>query len=165
MIRDGVLFGCDQHVAEWVRRKIPGYAPEARARALGVVRGEDLVAGVVYERFNGVHLEASIAATHPRWASRKALAHLFGYPFRQLGCEAISVLVPSSNLQSLNLATKLGFVPEALIKFAAPDGSALIVLKQFRDSCAWIRGNDEQERRPSASRSRSAEDGGGRGPV
>lgn len=151
IIRDNVLFGCDDLVARWVRRRITGFMPEPNARALGVVRRGDVVAGVVYERFNGVHIEASIAADSAGWASRKALAHLFGYPFRQLGCEAISVIVPASNLVSLNLATKLGFAPEAFVKFAAPDGTHLIVLKMFRDSCDWIRGDDGQGQFEGAS--------------
>lgn len=150
-LRDGVLFGFDDLVARWVRRRIKGFMPELNARALGVVRHGELVAGVVYERFNGVHLEVSIAVDSPLWASRKALAHLFGYPFHQLGCEAISVIVPSTNLASLNLATKLGFQPEAFIKFAAPDGSHLIVLKHFRNTCDWIRGDDGQGQFEGAS--------------
>jgi len=43
-----------------------------------------------------------------------------------------------TNLASLNLATKLGFEIEAMVKFAAHDGSPLVVLKLFRDACRWI---------------------------
>lgn len=134
-----VLFGFDQEVAAWVAERIPGFTPSADARALGVVgKDTNLIAGVVYERWNGVHVEASIAAESPGWASRGTLFRLFNYPFNQLNCEAISVLVPSSNHQSLNLATKLGFEPEAMVKFAAHDGSSLVVLKMFKDNCMWI---------------------------
>lgn len=139
MLRDRVLFGADQLVAQWVKTRIPYINLSPDLRALGVVHDGDLVAGVVFERYNGVHIEASIAADmHKPWASRRTLRHLFGYPFLQQKCEAITVLVPASNLPSLNLATKLGFEMEALIKYAAPDGSPLIVLKQFRDRCRWI---------------------------
>lgn len=51
------------------------------SRALGVVDGDRLIAGVVYERFNGIHMEVSIAAqTGAAWASRQTLRHLFGHP-------------------------------------------------------------------------------------
>ncbi|MEN9925899.1 MAG: hypothetical protein RL268_2025 [Pseudomonadota bacterium] len=134
-----VLFGADRIVAKWVSQRIPGFTASMGATAIGILDGDDLVAGVVYERYNGVHVEASIAALPGRnWASRRALHAIFHYPFVQLGCEAISVLVPSSNLESLNLATKLGFRPEAMVSFAAADGSTLIVLKQFRAECRWI---------------------------
>lgn len=133
-----VLFGFDAEVAQWVAQRIPNFSPSMDATALGVVADGELVAGVVFERWNGVHVEASIAADNPTWANRATLFRLFHYPFEQLGCEAISVLVPSSNPQSLNLATKLGFEPEAIVKFAAHDGSSLVVLKMFKDNCMWI---------------------------
>ena len=139
-----VLFGFDQEVAQWVAQRVSNFAPSADAKALGVVSNGELIAGVVFERWNGVHVEASIAADHQSWANRTTLFRLFNYPFNQLGCEAISVLVPSTNIQSLNLATKLGFELEANIKFAAHDGSSLVVLKMFRGKCRWIEKSNGQ---------------------
>lgn len=134
-----VLFGADDLVIRWASRAIPGFTPSPGAKALGVVHKGELIAGVIYERFNGVHMEVAITAKHGSpWASRQALKHLFGYPFVQMGCVAISALVPMSNLTSLNLATKLGFEPEAYVKYAAPDGSPMVVLKMFRENCRWI---------------------------
>jgi RimJ/RimL family protein N-acetyltransferase len=147
-IVDGVLYGADVPVARWVERRVAGYTLHGGERALGVLRGEKLVAGVIYDRFNGIHIEATIAAeAGSAWARRAVLRHLFGYPFHQLGCLAISVVVPSTNRASLNLATKLGFTPEAIVRFAAHDGSSLVVLKMFRDNCKWIgdHGQEEQQ--------------------
>lgn len=154
-----VLFGADEQVARWVARRIDGMTVSAGARALGVERDGKIVAGVVYENFNGVHCAVSIAAVPGSgWADRRTLAALFGYPFEQLDCLAISVTVPMSNLPSLNLATGLGFEPEALIAFAAPDGGPLVVLKMFRDTCRWLGYGQGKQ---GASTARSAEDGGG----
>ena len=134
-----VIYGADHQIAGWLAERIPGYKPDQGVRALGIMKRKKLVAAVSYERFNGVHIEASIAAEPgSRWADRSTLFHIFNYPFNQLGVKAISVTVPMSNLQSLNLATKLGFEPEALIAFAAQDGSTLVVLKQFKHACRWI---------------------------
>lgn len=134
-----VLFGADDLVIRWAGRAIHGFIPSPGAKALGVVHKGELIAGVIYERFNGVHMEVAITAKHGSpWAGRQVLKHLFGYPFVQMGCVAISALVPMSNLTSLNLATKLGFEPEAYVKFAAPDGSPMVVLKMFRENCRWI---------------------------
>lgn len=142
VIRQGrVLFGADDLVIRWAGRAIPGFMASPGAKALGVLNkdGTDLVAGVIYERFNGVHMEVAITArAGTRWASRHTLLHLFGYPFNQMNCLCISALVPMSNLQSLNLATKLGFEPEAYVKYAAPDGSPMVVLKLFKENCKWI---------------------------
>lgn len=152
-----VIYGMDNLVARWVAKRIPSYQVSPGSRAIGIAKGDDLVAGVVYERWNGVHIEASIAAERgSAWASRSALFAMFYYPFVTLNCEAISVLVPASNLESMNLATKLGFEPEALIKYAAHDGSTLVVLKQFREQCRWLRHGQGKQR---ASAPRSAGDG------
>lgn len=133
-----VIFGFDREVGAWVEARIDGYVYDG-APALGVWRQDRLVAGVTYDRYNGRHCEVSIAAVErSRWASRRTLGTLFAYPFVQLQCEALSVIVPSTNLPSLNLATKLGFRPEAIIRLAAHDGSDLVVLKMFRDDCRWI---------------------------
>lgn len=139
-----VVFGADAEISQWVARQIPGYAVGPGSRALGVIKRDQLVAGVVFERYNGVHVEVAIAAvTGSRWADRRTLFALFDYPFNQLGCEAITVLVSSTNLESLNLAMKLGFQPQAYVPFAAPDGSTLIVLQMFRSACGWI-GNEQK---------------------
>lgn len=144
---DDVLYGADRQVAGWVSDRIPGFEASDCARAIGVLKRGAMAAGVVYERWNGVHIEAAIAADHALpWANRTTLRAIFAYPFITLGCEAISVSVPSSNLASMNLATKLGFAPEAIIRFAAHDQSSLVVLKMFRETCKWI-GDDGQKGR------------------
>lgn len=152
-----VVFGADTQVTNWVADRIPGFIMPDEPRALGVVRGGRMAAGVVFERYNGVHVEASIAAdARGQWASKATLRTLFSYPFETLGCKAISVIIPSSNLQSLNLATKLGFTPEAIVQFAAHDGSSLIVLKMFRENCKWM---DEHGKRKSTNPARSVQNG------
>lgn len=134
-----VLFGADRQVCAWVAERIPGFHPDPQARALGVVKNRSMVAAVVFERYNGVHVEASIAAeSGSGWADRRTLHALFFYPFVTLGCEAITVLVPCTNLSSINLATKLGFTMEAIVTYAAHDGGGLLVLKMLRNDCPWI---------------------------
>lgn len=141
-----VIYGADDEIADWVAQRIPGYVRAPGAVALGVIADSRIAAGVIYERCNGLHVEASIAATPgAAWADRRVLFHLFAYPFLQLGVEAITVLVPLDNAESLNLATKLGFHQIALVPFAAHHGQPLVVLQQYRDQCRWLRhGQGEQ---------------------
>jgi RimJ/RimL family protein N-acetyltransferase len=144
-----LVYGADADITQWCANQIPGFRISSEARAIGVIKGKELVAGVVYENWNGIHLEVSIAATvGSGWATRDTLRGLFAYPFLDLGCEWISVIVPSSNMPSLNLATKLGFSPEAIIRFAAHDQSDIIVLKLHRDFCRWIDHGQKRRERP-----------------
>lgn len=145
VIRTGkMLYGADLEVARWVASRVPDYTFSPDCRAIGIMHGDDLVAGVIYERCNGFNVEATIAAEPgARWADRTTLAALFDYPFRQLGVRAVTVLVAMTNLPSLNLATKLGFDPSAYVPFAAHDGSPLVILQQRKEQCRWI--SHEQE--------------------
>lgn len=136
-----LIYGFNHEVGQWVADRIDGYSVGENATAIGVLNVEktDLVAGVTYENWNGVNIEAAIAVDDQTWCNKSVLKGLFGYPFLQLGCEAITISVASSNAASLNIAVKMGFEAEAIIKFAAHDGSSLVVLKMFRDKCRWIR--------------------------
>lgn len=139
-VQDRVVYGMDQAVLAWMAQRIPAFSYRQDTRALGVVDAKGTpVAGVSYDDYNGVHVQAAIAAD-PRsaWCSRRVLYHIFAYPFVQLDCHAISLIVAASNLLSLNLATKLGFRGEAIIKCAAYDRSDVIVLKMFREECRWL---------------------------
>lgn len=136
-----VIYGHDAEVMDFVAARIPHFMRAEGSRALGVAHNKKLVAGVVYEHWNGVNINVSIAVDDKRWATKETLYQLFHYPFIALNCECITILVPHTNLKSLNLATKLGFQTEALVKFAAPDASHLIVLKLFKDNCRWINSN------------------------
>lgn len=134
-----VIYGADRELSAWAAKRIPGYFATHGATALGVVRDEELAAAVIYERFNGVHCEVTIVvAQRATWANRRTLFALFDYPYRQLGCLALSATIPASNLQSLNLCAKLGFEAVALVKFAAHDGGALVVMQQERKNCRWL---------------------------
>lgn len=135
---DRVLYGFDRDVIQWVGQRIPGLIVTPSARALGVALGEDLAAGVVYDQFNGVNIMASIAVDDPRAQSRAVARRLLEYPFVTLGCKSITVWIASTNLPSLNLAARIGFKPEAMIRYAAPDGSTLVVMKMLREECRWI---------------------------
>jgi hypothetical protein len=161
--RGAVIYGADQEIARWVGRQIPNYTVTPDAKSLGVVKGGRIVAGVTYERCNGFHVEASIAAVSgSAWADRRTLFDLFAYPFLQLGVEVVTVLVAMSNLESLNLATKLGFDPVAHLPFVAWDGSPLVILQMKRDQCRWL---DYGQRKQGTGSARPIQDGRSRSAI
>ncbi len=140
-----VLFGADEIVGRWIEERLEAYQYMKGTPALAIVKNSKPVAAVAYDRFNGVHVEATIVSEDKAWYNRSNMHAIFYYPFVTLGCEAISVCVPASNLSSLNLALRMGFKPEAYVTFAAHDGSALVVLKMFRENCTWIERNGKKQ--------------------
>lgn len=138
--RNAVVYGADREIAQWVGRNITDFILSPDARSLGVVKDDRIVAGIVYDRCNGHNIEASIAAIPGSgWADRNTLFQLFAYPFLQLGVQAVTVLVSMANLESMNLATKLGFQPIAIVPFAAQDGAPLVILQMTIEQCEWLK--------------------------
>ncbi|MEM1149290.1 MAG: hypothetical protein AAGI03_01865 [Pseudomonadota bacterium] len=141
------VFGADALMHRFLKHHIPWHQPTSDP-TIGVRKNGKLVAAVAYSDFNGAHMIATIAAVPGSgWADRTTLFTLFAYPFIQMECKAITVLVAASNPRSLNLATKLGFKGEAIVTYAAHDGTDLLVLKMKRGECRWLRHGQQQVRK------------------
>lgn len=159
-----ILFGDDERVARWVADRVDGFVLREGSPALGVLKDDRLVAGVVFDDYNGIHASVSIAAEPGvLWATRRTLFGLFHYPFVTLDCIALSCVIPSTNLPSLRLCAGLGFHGEAIIRYAAHDGSSLVVMKMLREQCRWI--GHGQEQGQGTDRAGPDGDGSGRGAV
>ena len=74
----------DERVADWVADRIPECSGGfSGCQALGVMRGDTLVAGVVYHDWSpefGV-IEISGASEDKRWLTRNVVHTLLAYPF------------------------------------------------------------------------------------
>lgn len=126
-----LVFGDDANVAEWVRRRIPHMADGAFVEplnAIGVVDSDGIpVAGVVFNQHSpGVSMEASMAASTPRWAQRGVIRAILSYPFLQLGVNKVYTVVPHTSVRTLRFlngyrradgsrSTGIGFVQEAVL--------------------------------------------------
>lgn len=128
----GVLAFVKEHV------KVP--ASEGMA-GIGLLRDGQLIAGTLYEGFNGTTVWCHIAAIPGRrWMTREYLRHIFEYPFEQLCVESIMVWVESTNKDSLRFCTNLGFSEEAVLRGAGANGVDVHLLRMWRNECRFIRG-------------------------
>lgn len=96
------FWGHDQAVAAWVARHIPGCERGFdTCRAMGVLDGERLVAGMVYHNWEPEHgvVEISGAAITARWLTRPVLWQMFAYPFQGIGCQMVLMRVSERNEQ------------------------------------------------------------------
>lgn len=135
-----LLYQADEAVGAWVQSRIPNM-PRLPAPyvGIGVVRGAQLVAGVLYHGYVPEFgtIEVSIAADTPRWISRQRVSLILGYPFRQLGCGRVTAAIMSSNSRSIRLCEGLGFKREGLLRrgFGRDDAVVLGLLRE-----EWERG-------------------------
>lgn len=126
-------------VGPWVCARAGGTWVSGRGSAIGRLNDDgDLMAGVLYEDWNGVNIMCHIAGVG-KWASREFLNVIFDYPFNQLNVKRITVPVSAGNIKSINLVTKMGFTLECTLAQATPDGD-LYLFRMWRDECKYIRG-------------------------
>lgn len=127
-----------QGVVEWVANRTREYGNFGAAVGIGVQRDGELIAGVVFNEWNGVNINMHVAAVEKsNWLSRKALWYFFDYPFNQAKVNRITALVGEGNLKSRSLVEGVGFTREATLSGAHPTGD-LIVSVMWKSNCRWI---------------------------
>lgn len=120
-------------VLPFVQRHVPGLALADGMRAIGLRRYGRLVAGVIYEGFNGRNVWMHVGAEPGgRWLSRMYLKACFVYPFMVCGVDRVSGYVNLSNTRSVRFVEHLGFEREAVLRGAAPDGGDVGIFVMWR---------------------------------
>ena len=107
--------------------------------AIGLERRGALVAGVVYQGFNGRNIWAHIAAIPGKqWLNRAFLPACFAYPFSQCGVDRISLTVEDCNTASMRFVEHMGFRRETQITGASADGGDTLVYVMRKSDCRFI---------------------------
>lgn len=122
-------------VGPWIAKELDMVWTSENSTTIGWIEGNELVAGVWYEDFNGKSITCHIVIKKP--LNRKFLAIIFDYPFIQLGVSKIIGPVKSDNLKAIEFDKKLGFKEEARILDAFPN-SDLIFFVMNKDDCRFL---------------------------
>jgi RimJ/RimL family protein N-acetyltransferase len=110
------------------------WTPE-NSTAIGLLKDDELVAGVWYEDYNKVSIMCHIAITGKM--TPEYLNIIFDYPFVQLGVNKIVVPVLSENEASIKFVKNLGFEENARLLDVSPDGD-MIFFVMTKDKCRFI---------------------------
>jgi hypothetical protein len=129
---------CDgDRVAKFVAREL-AIKTWSNPVGIGIEEDGEMLAGVVYDYFNGRNICMHVAAVEgKRWMTREFLWYCFFYPFVQLGCDRVTGLVPESNLDARRFDEHLGFKLETRLQDAHPDGD-LLVYKMMKQDCRFL---------------------------
>lgn len=123
-------------VGEWVAENTGGKYHSDSSQAIGLVKDNELIAGVIYENFNQKSLVCHIAITGK--LTTKYLRFIFAYPFNTCGVNKIIAPVSSQNVKSIKLVENMGFTEEGRIRDAAPDGD-IIMFTMSKNDCRFIK--------------------------
>lgn len=133
-----LIFGADDYLKHWTAKQIgiDGFGPSV---AIGVQRDGEIIAAAVYHDYRDGQIEASIAASSRRWASRSVLHTLFAYPFLQVGAHRLLVTCNEANKKAMKMNRQLGFTQEGRLRqMYAPHDA--IIWGMLKDECKWIKG-------------------------
>jgi RimJ/RimL family protein N-acetyltransferase len=109
------------------------------SQAIGLEKDGKLIAGVIYEAYNGVNVWMHVGAEPgAKWLTRGYLKAAFVYPFVQLGCKRVSGYVECWNMEARKFDEHLGFKQEALLRGIASDGGDAIVYVMRREDCRYV---------------------------
>ncbi len=99
-----------------------------KCSTISVLSGNQITAVVVYSAVNGINCEVTVAATKKWWLRKDVMRILMKYPFDQLGCQRITLLIRQDNRPVIGLCEKLGFKQEGRLREFYPDGLDCLVL-------------------------------------
>lgn len=123
-------------VGPWVCKRIGMVFCAADCQALGDIRDRKIIAGVVFNNFNGASIQMHVAVDDKR-VSKSFVIACFRYAFEQAKVEKILGFVGSKNIAAYSLNRHLGFVKECKISGAHPDGY-LVVMSMTRIQCRFL---------------------------
>jgi len=113
------------------------YAPEVSVN-FGLERDGEIVAGVVFDHYNGSSIAAHIAIKNKFCLTKEFLQVCFSYAFDEAQVIKILGFVVSTNHDARRFNEHLGFVLEGSLEGAAPGGD-LLIYTMTRDQCYVLR--------------------------
>jgi RimJ/RimL family protein N-acetyltransferase len=125
-------------VFAYVSERVP-LSAVAGMVGMGLERDGDLVAGIIYEGFNGPNIWMHVAGSaDKRWLTRSFLRAGFAYPFVQCGVARVSGYVEARNTAARRFDEHLGFTEEARLQGAAADGGDVIIYVMRKENCRYV---------------------------
>lgn len=147
--RWGLIQDCSDLVGQWVCERTGGQWYPGCGTAIGFTFDDKVAAGAIYTAHTGADVQLGFAVDDRRVFNRASIWFAFWYPFQQLGCRRITARVDCDNLRSLALVEHLGFVREATLTDAAPNGDQ-IQFRMLKSECRWLRDNRYHPKRRAA---------------
>ena len=136
-------------IGRWMARNDGGFWRPG-AKCLGLIRDGALVAGVMFDWYNGTSIYVSIVVRG--LVTREFLWAICDYPFRQLGCKVVIATVAEGNRASRQFVEHFGFEYAGAIPDGDPSGDLLIYTIR-PNQCKWLKTRSRHGETLTTSRS------------
>ena len=129
----------DPVIAEWVCAHLAEYELPDEHETLGVVAGDDLIAGVVYAGLNPRTQTVQMwAAGKGNWLTRDKIRALAKHAFDTMGVNRITLEIAAWNSNARALGERLGFVSECTMQDALGPGNDMVIYRMLKSECRWL---------------------------
>lgn len=137
-----LVFGRDAELGEWVRQRVPRAEGFGMFTAIGLERDGQIKAAVIYHNYiplpGGGNIEITMASDGPMWARPQNIRALLHYPFEQLKCHRVTVVIPKRNKPSRRINEHLGFKLEGNIRRGFGDDDAIVMGMLRSEAQKWL---------------------------
>jgi len=123
-----LVFDNPTAIGAWVADKVEQTASWGDFYAMGVVKGDQIVSGIVFNNFNEHNATVHIAVDTTGKHLIELLKHAATYAFKRCGLKRLTALIDASNPESLKINRHIGFNQEFVMQQAASDGGDMYVM-------------------------------------
>jgi RimJ/RimL family protein N-acetyltransferase len=113
-----LIYGQDALVAEFVKQRIP-HAQHGfdKCVTIGVEQDGELIAGIVFFDWFPAWGNIYVAvAGEGNWCTRRLLRRCYAFPFVQMQCKRVTVLIADNNRAAIELVMRIGFQLEGILR-------------------------------------------------
>lgn len=132
-----IVWDDPQRVGGWVGARLQSSFSPSESSAIGLERDGELIAGVMFDHFNGRCIAMHVAGEGGHWLTRDYARACFGYAFHQLKVGKVIAMIDSTNHQSVRFNKHMGFRLEATVTGAGKKGD-LLIYSMTPEQCRWI---------------------------
>src|SRR2546429_4846832 len=125
-------------VGFWVAKRMGGSFCPDEAVAIGLERHGKLIAGTIFEQWNGRSMVCHMAIDG--LMTPEYLRGIAEYAFKTCGAYKIIAPVYSDNWKAMRLIPHLGFTEEAAIESACPGGDDIVFFTMTVWDCPFLKG-------------------------
>lgn len=128
-----LVFGPE--IGHWTAARVDGKYFAEGSQAIGFKKDGRIVAGVIYEHWNGKSVVCHMAVEGR--LNRNFLWIIFDYAYNVCCVEKVILPIASSNVKSIKLVLNMGFEEEARLTNAHPTGD-LVFFTMKRTDCRFL---------------------------
>lgn len=143
-----VSFDADT-IGPWVYENTSG-GSWALGTAIGLYKGDELVAGAAFEGYNGYNVTVHICIKQPE-AARVLFKLIARYTFGQLGLRRLTLWAEETNIAAVELHKRLGAVLEGRLVGAGSNGNDILISRLTPSCKLWRRWNGEVSKHASSA--------------